>query len=95
MRFVRNHDDDGFVDNFDNVDKNLVEENSSFDGFSTNRAFGHSISAHLAGSVATKEDHVLQPVQTNGTHGLKKRESSTLHRKRGHRETKRTSKLVA
>lgn len=48
----------------------LVEEDSTLDGFAADGAFAHSVPAQLAGAVAAHEDHVLQPVQTHGTHGL-------------------------
>ena len=50
----------------------LIKENSSFDGFSANRTFGHSISAHLTGSMPTQENHVLQTIQTHWAHCLEK-----------------------
>ena len=51
----------------------LIKENSSFDGFSANRTFGHSISAHLTGSMPTQENHVLQTIQTHWAHCLEKK----------------------
>lgn len=48
----------------------LVEEDSALDGFAADRALAHSVAAQLAGAVAAHEDHVLQPVQAHGTHGL-------------------------
>lgn len=52
------------------VRRRLVEEDSTLDGFAADGAFAHSVPAQLAGAVAAHEDHVLQPVQTHGTHGL-------------------------
>lgn len=48
----------------------LVEEDSTLDGFAADGALAHPVPAQLAGAVAAHEDHVLQPVQTDGTHGL-------------------------
>lgn len=52
------------------VRRRLVEEDSTLDGFAADGALAHSVPAQLAGAVAAHEDHVLQPVQTHGTHGL-------------------------
>lgn len=49
----------------------LVEEDSTLDGFAADGALAHPVPAQLAGAVAAHEDHVLQPVQTDGTHGLR------------------------
>lgn len=50
--------------------RRLVQEDSALDGFAADGALAHSVPAQLAGAVAAHEDHVLQPVQTHGTHGL-------------------------
>lgn len=48
----------------------LVKEDAAFDGLAADGALAHSVPAQLACAVTAHEDHVLQPVQTHGTHGL-------------------------
>lgn len=50
--------------------RRLVQEDSALDGFAADGALAHSVPAQLAGAVAAHEDHVLQPVETHGTHCL-------------------------
>lgn len=50
--------------------RRLVQEDSALDGFAADGTLAHSVPAQLAGAVAAHEDHVLQPVETHGTHGL-------------------------
>ena len=50
----------------------LVEEYPFLDGLPTDRTFVHAIAAHLTGSVAAHEDHVLQPVHAHGAAGLRR-----------------------
>lgn len=50
--------------------RRLVQEDSALDGFAADGALAHSVPAQLAGAVAAHEDHVLQPVEAHGTHGL-------------------------
>lgn len=58
----------------------LVEEDAALDGLAADGALAHPVSAQLAGAVAAHEDHVLQPVQTHRTHGLRTDEGAiTLH----------------
>lgn len=52
--------------------RRLVQEDSALDGFAADGTLAHSVPAQLAGAVAAHEDHVLQPVQTHGTHGLRR-----------------------
>lgn len=47
-----------------------VEEDSLLDRFPAYGTFLHSIPTHLTGSMTTQENHILQSIQTNGTHGL-------------------------
>ena len=49
----------------------LVEEDAALDGLAADGALAHSVPTQLAGAVAAHEDHVLQPVQTHRTHGLR------------------------
>ena len=48
----------------------LVEQDAAFDGLAADGALAHTVAAQLAGAVAAHENHVLQPVQTHGAHGL-------------------------
>lgn len=48
----------------------LVKEDAALDGLAADGALAHSVPAQLARAVAAHEDHILQPVQTHGTHGL-------------------------
>lgn len=48
----------------------LVEEDAALDGLAADGALAHSVPAQLAGAMSAHEDHVLQPVQAHGTHGL-------------------------
>jgi hypothetical protein len=47
-----------------------VQENAFLNLFATDRTLRHAISTHLACTMSTEEDHVLQTVQTNRTHCL-------------------------
>ena len=47
-----------------------VKEDSLLDRFPAYGTFLHSIPTHLTGSMTTQENHILQSIQTNGTHGL-------------------------
>lgn len=51
--------------------RRLIQEDSALDGFAADGALAHSVAAQLAGAVAAHEDHVLQPVEAHGTHGLR------------------------
>ena len=57
----------------------LVEEDAALDGFAADGALAHPVSTQLAGAVAAHEDHVLQPVQTHRTHGLRTDEEERSH----------------
>lgn len=57
----------------------LVEEDAALDGLAADGALAHPVSAQLAGAVAAHEDHVLQPVQTHRTHGLRTDEEERSH----------------
>ena len=48
----------------------LVKQYSPLDSFPADGALGHPVSAHLTRAVTAEEDHVLQPVQAHGAHGL-------------------------
>ena len=48
----------------------LVKQYSPLDSLPTDGALGHPVSAHLTRAVTAEEDHVLQPVQAHGAHGL-------------------------
>ena len=44
----------------------LVEKDPSLDSLPADGTLGHPVPAHLAGTVATQEDHVLKPaIRTN------------------------------
>lgn len=47
-----------------------VEEDAALDGLATDGALAHAVPTQLTSAVATHEDHVFEPVQTYGTHGL-------------------------
>lgn len=57
----------------------LVEEDAALDGLAADRALAHSVPTQLAGAMAAHEDHVLQSVQTHGTHGLQTDEEEQSH----------------
>ena len=58
----------------------LVEEDATLDGLAADGTLAHAVAAQLAGAVSAHEDHVLQAVQADGTHGL--HGGTTPHRAR-------------
>ena len=49
----------------------LKQQNSFLNCLSANRTAINLITTHLASAMPTKEYHILDPVETHGTHGLK------------------------
>lgn len=48
----------------------VVEQDALLDRLATDGTVRHAIPTHLTGPMATEEDHVLQAIQTDGTHRL-------------------------